>query len=298
LLDLLFFSASRLVGSLALVALIAIAGLGAIGCSSTGALIVTGGATPNATIGVAYNSTLTVSNGTGTYMWSVQNLPPGITASGTSTATLTLSGTPTTAGEYTITVTVTVAASAVLTINGSLPFTGTVGTPYTGTLTATGGVAPYTWVLDALPTGVTATGTNSATVTVSGTPTASGSYLVAITLTDSANGIAKSSITVVISSSATLAITGELPATGAVGAAYAGSLTATGGTAPYTWSVSDLPAGVTASGVNAHYDRDVRRVGAGHRFEIQYGTLFRDGCNRRKRGRELHAGCRIHFARQ
>ncbi len=261
----LFFSASRLVGSLALVALIAIAGLGAIGCSSTGALIVTGGATPNATIGVAYNSTLTVSNGTGTYMWSVQNLPPGITASGTSTATLTLSGTPTTAGEYTITVTVTdtksrtdtytgtitVAASAVLTINGSLPFTGTVGTPYTGTLTATGGVAPYTWVLDALPTGVTATGTNSATVTVSGTPTASGSYLVAITLTDSANGIAKSSITVVISSSATLAITGELPATGAVGAAYAGSLTATGGTAPYTWSVSDLPAGVTASGVNA-----------------------------------------------
>ncbi|MGA8035217.1 MAG: putative Ig domain-containing protein [Candidatus Acidiferrales bacterium] len=235
-----------------------------LGCSSTGVLIVTGGVTPNATIGVAYNSSLTVSNGTGTYLWTVQNLPPGITASGTSSSTLVLSGTPTTAGAFTIaatvtdtksrtvtyTGTITVSTTAALAINGSLPFTGTIGTPYSGTLSATGGVAPYSWVIDTLPGGVTATGTNSATVTVSGTPTASGSFQVAITLTDSANNTAKSSITVSISSSATLAINGSLPATGAIGAAYSGSLTATGGTTPYTWSVSNLPAGITASGLD------------------------------------------------
>ena len=201
-------------------------------------------------------------------MWTVQNLPPGIAISGTSTSMLTLSGTPTTAGIYTITAavtdtksrtdtytgTITVTASAVLTINGSLPFTGSVGTPYSGTLSATRGVAPYTWLIDALPTGVTAAGTNSATVTVSGTPTASGSFQVAITLTDSANNTAKSIITVSISSSATLAITGSLPATGTVGTAYSGSLTATGGTAPYTWQRLRSPRG--SHRVRSRYRRD------------------------------------------
>src|SRR5271156_6622207 len=43
----------------------------------------------------------------------------------------------------------------------------------------------------------------------------------------------------------TLSISGTLPATGTVGAAYAGMLSAVGGVPPYTWTVTGLPAGVT-----------------------------------------------------
>jgi hypothetical protein len=240
-----------------------VAALCATGCSSTGALIITGGLTPNGTVGMPYYSTLAVTGGTGTYTWTVANLPPGITASGTSSSTLVISGTPTTTGTFTVAATatdskmrtdtatngITISTSPVLVINGTLPLTGSVGTPYSGTLTATGGTAPYTWVIDSLPGGVTAAGANTSTLSVTGTPTTAGEYSVAITLTDSASNTAKSSLTIAISSAAGLAITGSLPATGAVGAAYSGSLTANGGTEPYTWTVATLPQGVAASGL-------------------------------------------------
>ena len=41
-----------------------------------------------------------------------------------------------------------------LTISGTLAGTGTVGTAYSGTLTASGGTAPYTWTVTGLPAGV------------------------------------------------------------------------------------------------------------------------------------------------
>ena len=44
-----------------------------------------------------------------------------------------------------------------------------------------------------------------------------------------------------------ITISGTLPATGTVGVAYSGSLTAAGGNGDYTWSVTGLPAGVTSS---------------------------------------------------
>ena len=43
----------------------------------------------------------------------------------------------------------------------------------------------------------------------------------------------------------TLSISGTLPSTGSVGAAYTGTLNAVGGVAPYTWTVTGMPAGVT-----------------------------------------------------
>jgi len=43
-------------------------------------------------------------------------------------------------------------------------------------------------------------------------------------------------------------ISGSLPATGTVGTAYTGSLIASGGKAPYIWTVTGLPTGVTPSG--------------------------------------------------
>jgi hypothetical protein len=248
----------------ALAALVVFVALHAVGCGSTSALLITGALPPTATVGVAYSGSLLASGGTGTYAWTVGGLPPGLVLSGANSATLTISGSPTASGTFTVNATVmdtksridtstdgvTVSASPVLAINGSLPFTGSVGSLYSGTLNATGGTAPYTWTVENLPAGITAAGTNTSTLVASGTPTTSGTYQVAITLTDSVNAVQKSSITIAISSSAGLAITGALAATGNVGAAYSGSLTASGGTPPYTWTVTGLPAGVSASGTD------------------------------------------------
>jgi putative Ig domain-containing protein len=139
-----------------------------------------------------------------------------------------------------------------LTITGSLPSSGTVGTAYTGSLSASGGSKSYTWNVTGLPTGVTASGTSSATLSVSGTPTAAGPFNVTATLTDTKSHTATYTAAVTISSATNpVTISGTLPATASVGTAYSGSLTASGGTSPYTWTVSGLPANVTASNTSS-----------------------------------------------
>lgn len=56
-----------------------------------------------------------------------------------------------------------------------------VGVAYSATITATGGVAPYTCTATGLPAGLTL---NTTTCTISGTPTAYGSFNLTITVTD------------------------------------------------------------------------------------------------------------------
>jgi Zn-dependent metalloprotease len=75
--------------------------------------------------------------------------------------------------------------------------TGTVGTALASfTLTAAGGTAPYTWSASGLPAGVTI---GSSTGTVSGTPTASGTFNVTATATASAGGSGSTSFTITVS---------------------------------------------------------------------------------------------------
>ena len=70
---------------------------------------------------------------------------------------------------------------------------GVVGNPYTSTLAATGGTAPFSWMLfvGALPTGLTL---NLGTGVVSGTPTVAGNVTATFTVSDSTGQTATGSV--------------------------------------------------------------------------------------------------------
>ncbi|MGD0608399.1 MAG: Ig domain-containing protein, partial [Streptosporangiaceae bacterium] len=203
-----------------------------------------------------YSDTLTETGGTSPYTWSLSSgaLPAGVSLS----ADGNLTGTPTAVGTAAFTVKVTdantqsatqaltITISAGVTYTSTAPPPGIVGAAYTDTLTATGGTTPYTWSVNAgtLPAGLTL----SAAGVLSGTPTTAGSTTFSVNVIDKNGGIATGSITLVIVTG--LALTFGTPPGGVVGTAYTDTLTAVGGTTPYTWSLSagTLPAGITLNG--------------------------------------------------
>jgi hypothetical protein len=165
---------------------------------------------PPGTIDTAYLQTLMASGGASPYVWSVVSgaLPTGLTVS----AAGVISGTPTTIGISTFTVQVSDSASAKATqtftiaiTNGILTITtassllpAASGLAYSQTLSATGGVIPYSWSLisGSLPSGLTL----SAAGAITGTPTLAGVYSFGVTVTDntSANATQTFSLTVVL----------------------------------------------------------------------------------------------------
>jgi hypothetical protein len=213
-------------------------------------------APPGGEAAVAYSDQLTVTGGTSPYAWSVNagSLPAGITLN---PSTGLLSGTPTTAGSYSFTVAVTDSTSLTATEPVSLtiiagpslsfpvPPAALISTPYSVTLTESGGTRPYTWSVTSgtLPAGISL----SPDGTLSGTPTANGtsSFTVKITDADGQSATEATSLTV----SDGVATTFPAPPAAETNTAYTDTLTAAGGTAPYTWSVSagTLPSGITLS---------------------------------------------------
>ena len=152
---------------------------------------------------------------------------------------------------------VTVAAtSAPLTISTSNLPQATAMASYSGTLTATGGTAPYTWSISTgrLPAGLSLA---AKTGTISGTPTTSGNYSFGVKVTDSSLGLggrrlnktATATVTMKVAAAAakptSLAITTSSLPSGTQGTAYSNAIAATGGTPPYSWSITSgsLPAG-------------------------------------------------------
>jgi large repetitive protein len=148
------------------------------------------------------------------------------------------------------TVTITVSPPTV-TYTPTSPPAGAVGVAYSQSLAgASGGTTPYSYALasGSLPAGLTLASNGALT----GTPTANGTFNFTVRATDSSTGtgpFSATSGTLTLNIAApTLLYAPANPAAATVGAAYSGSLaSATGGTAPYAYSIASgsLPAGVT-----------------------------------------------------
>jgi lysophospholipase L1-like esterase len=126
--------------------------------------------------------------------------------------------------------------------------TGMTWAPYFGFLWAGGGHAPYRWTVSSgsLPSGLTL---DAGTGIISGTSTASGRHSFAVTATDSSSppltASAPGSIT--IRAVPSMSVQPSTLPVSTVGRGYGFPLEATGGFAPYSWSVSagHLPAGLS-----------------------------------------------------
>ena len=169
-----------------------------------------------------------------------QRMVSRATPTATGTSSFTVKVTDANGQSATQATSITIAAGVSTTF--AAPPTAVVNTAYSYTLTATGGTAPYTWSVNAgtLPDGLTL----SAAGVLSGTPT-TGSSTFSVNVIDANNGIATTSITLVVTAAVTF--TFPAPPSGVVGTPYSVTLTAAGGTTPYTWSISagSLPAGLT-----------------------------------------------------
>jgi len=122
----------------------------------------------------------------------------------------------------------------------------TVGLAYTASLVASGGLPPYAWSISAgaLPTGITL---DSATGKLTGLPTMVGTASFTVRVVDATGTVANRAFSLMAQPGPLNILTGSLP-DATVGAAYAATLTAAGGSPPYTWSLatgSGLPAGLS-----------------------------------------------------
>ena len=209
---------------------------------------------PSGVTSTIYTQQLTAAGGTAPYTFSLLNstLPAGLTLSYTGL----LNGLPTAAGIANFTVKATdafdcmTAQSYSLVINcallslgpSNLP-NGQTGTPYTQTITATGGAAPYTFSLSSgvLPAGLALSSAGA----LAGTPTVSGVTPLVIRVLD-ANGCATEMSYQLIINCPAISLNPAALTIGVQWTPYQQMLSATGGTAPYHYSLESgtLPAGV------------------------------------------------------
>jgi len=206
-------------------------------------LNITGGAPTGVAVATqAAHGTATASGTSITYT-------PSASYSGPDSFTYTATNTGGTSAPATVTVTV---SNPTVTYGPSSPAAGTVGTAYSQTLaSASGGTAPYTYTIasGALPAGISLASDG----TLSGTPTAGGTFNFTVTTTDSSTGTgpftATSGTLTLTVAPPTITLSPSALTNATVATAYSQTITASGGTAAYTYAVTSgaLPAGLTLS---------------------------------------------------
>jgi hypothetical protein len=229
---------------------------------------------PYGKVGTAYAVQLGASGGTPPYSWALQggSLPPGLALSPAGAIT----GTPTAAGDFEFSVVIRDSADVAQVASSSftLPIAANpewqapapvaittaslpeaqYGTAYSVQFTATGGVAPYRWFLEggSLPSGLGLSSDGGLT----GVPAASGEWMFTVGVQDGSatpqSAAAAFRLSVAAEPAPSLAVTPLAIAISAFPGAqqfvpYSMNLPATGGTAPYVWS---LGGGTLPSGLN------------------------------------------------
>jgi len=231
--------------------------------ASHSAVSITTNSLPTGISSMSYSSTLAATGGVAPYTWSISSgsLPGGLSLSNRGL----ISGVPPAAGSsvftakvqdssspkliatkaFTITITTTVRP---VTITTTSLADGTTGTPYSATLSATGGGTPYSWSVlsGSLPAGLTL----SSGGTLSGTPTTVGSSTFTLKVVDASSpqlSDSKSFAITVAGSVQPLVITTTSLPNGTKGQPYSSTISASGGKTPYAWTVSlgTLPAGLS-----------------------------------------------------
>ncbi|MGH8085780.1 MAG: putative Ig domain-containing protein [Lysobacter sp.] len=216
---------------------------------------------PTIYAGVPYSQQLTASGGAGDITFSLKSgsLPVGIglgadgLISGTTTSrfdvTFTIEATDSTGLTGEITYSEDVEGDT-LALSPNPPPDGFLNHPYSVTFSSGGGVAPRTVVaVDPLPPGLSLGGSNGHTL--SGTPTALGSYTFQVDVQDSSGGFGthftRHTLSLTVNPQPTITVTPATLADGTVGAAYSQTVSGSGGTAPYTFAVSagSLPVGLS-----------------------------------------------------
>jgi len=125
----------------------------------------------------------------------------------------------------------------------SLP-SGIINNRYSAQISSNGSPSA-TWSAGGLPPGITLTGASGPTATISGTPTAGGTYSVSVQVFDPQFGMTKNAtLSLFISSPLVFNTTSPLPPA-MVGMPYSQNLSASGGSPSYTFTGSTLPPGLS-----------------------------------------------------
>ncbi len=231
--------------------------------ASLPALTIAASSLPAGQVNTAYSAALRASGGVSPYTWNIASgsLPSGLTISPTGT----VSGTPTASGTSRFTLRVADAettpqsatATLILTILSPLSSTttalpdGFANQAYSATLTATGGLAPYGWtvVSGSLPAGLSL----SAAGAITGMPSSGGVSSFTLRVADAETMPQSATAALIITILSPLSSTTTALPDGFANQAYSATLTATGGVAPYGWTVvsGSLPAGLSLSAAGA-----------------------------------------------
>lgn len=223
--------------------------------------------------GQAYSDSFAAVNGTQPLTWSISgSFAPGLTLNA---STGQVTGTPSSYGQYAYTVTVkdasatqeTATSQQNINIAGPLQILGALGSVYLGQsttiyLTATGGFTPYTWSIasGSLPPGLTLSGGGI----ISGTATQLGASSFVLQVTDSAVP------PVIVTQAETINVTptpvsilGNPQSPAPVNVVYHSQIPASGGTPPYTFSITSgaLPPGLTLDPATGFIDGTPTQAG-------------------------------------